>query len=303
MENEENLKVYRIAGYFVLIFTILGIIGMVGAFVYSHHRKVDVLYCEFPYIGDLKFDDPFTINGKQVGVVNKIWANEPNRAVLTINLHAKVEIHEGYRLFIGDVGIMGERLVCLENGPSDAPLIDLRDTLHGLYYPGISDMLGRIMELRELLDEGMAFMDKIKHGTDTARSIVEWLNSAEGSIDKLTQNLQSTLFNWDSDIPELLEQIDNLNYNINSGILTLGEKLPEILEITDVIIENCDTLLAKIAKAERLSDDIENIIGKIDELDVNSINNTLRDMQEGITSISRDAHRLRLLLLLRKARN
>lgn len=287
-------KLHKTVGYsFILIITI-GFLAMFGFFVYNQVHKIGVVYCEFPYIGDVKFDDSFTVNGNKVGIVKNIYSNEPNKVILTINLKKPIEIHKGYKLFIGDVGIFGERVVCIENGPKQSPIIDLADTLQGVYYPGISDMLGRIQELRDFLDNCMLFVNNIQHGTDSSRSIIEWLNSTEKTIDKIALSGANTLQNLDNDLPEILSNINRFSDNFNSDMTNFGKKLPDILEKTDAIISDCDTLLAKITKIRELGSDAKNFAEKIDTIDINSLNSTILEWQEKITNISNEAFKLRL---------
>jgi ABC-type transporter Mla subunit MlaD len=294
-ESKNNL--YKILGYFVIIITFLGFLVMTGGFLYSQFHKVGVVYCEFSYIGDVKFDDSFTLNGSKVGMVKGITSNEPERVIVKIHLKSPVEIHEGYKLFIGDVGIMGERVICVENGQQDAPVINSADTLKGKYYPGISDMLGKMYELRKFLDDCIILVNNIQHGTDTSISIIEWINSAQESIDKLSLATQNTLWNWDKDLPDILLHINDFSDTLNKDLTSFGKKLPDIIEKTDVIIDNCDTLLIKIAKIENFGNNVENFIALTDSIDINLINNTLHDLQGQISSISREAHKLRLLLM------
>lgn len=292
--EEENEKLYKIVGYLIITLIIIGFIAMFGLLFYHQKHKIGVVYCEFPYIGDVKFDDSFTMNGNQVGMVKEIYSNEPDRVILTINLKKPIVVHEGYNLFIGDVGIMGERVVCIENGPQDAPIIDLADTLTGKYYPGISDMLGRMQELRDLLDYCMLFVSNIQHGTDSARSIVEWLNSAEKTIDKIAISTENTMRIWDSDLPEILQSINNFSNDFNTDMVKFGDKLPDIIEKTNAVILDCDTLLAKISEIKEVIENISNFAENIDTLDINALNSTLVDLQEKITNISKEAIKLQL---------
>jgi len=296
-EIEEKIaeeKLHKIVGYSFILVIIIGFLAMFGFFVYHQIHKIGVVYCEFPYIGDVKFEDSFTINGSKVGMVKGIYSNEPNRVILTINLKKPITIHKGYHLFIGDVGIFGERVVCIENGPQDSPVIDLADTLQGVYYPGISDMLGRIQELRNFLDNCMIFVNNIQHGTDSARSIIEWLNSTEETIDKITIGTANTMQSWDNDLPQILQDINKFSDNFNSDMTKFSKLLPDIFEKTDAIIADCDTILTKLAKIQEFGSDIEHFVGKIDTLDINSLNSTLVEWQDKILNISREAHKLRL---------
>ncbi|MCL2845107.1 MAG: hypothetical protein FWE23_06615 [Chitinivibrionia bacterium] len=295
-EEQENLKLYRLVGYFVVIFTILGIFGMGAVWLYLHNTKVDVLHLEFPYVGDLRFDDPFTINGYQVGMVKGIKVLGPNRVILDIYMRKPVDIHEGYRLFIGDLGIFGERLVCLENGPSDAPLVNQRDTLSGEYFMGISDMLGRMMELRDFLDTAIAFVGNIHHGSDTTKSIIEWVSDTKNTLDRFFDNLNTFSFDMHKDLPQILEKITNLNNTLNTDLQRFDEKLPDILERTSTIIDVADTMLVNIAKIQRIGGDAQNFVDIFDEIDIISLNQSLVGIQRELGEITSEAHRLRLFL-------
>ena len=295
--EEENIKIYRIVGYSVIALTIFGLIAMFTVFLNFQYQGIGTIYCEFPYIGDVKFDDHFTVNGSEAGFVSGIHANEPNRAILEITLKTHITIHKGYKLFIGDVGIMGERVVCIENGPQDAPVISPYDTLKGVYYPGISDMLGRITELRDFLDECIIFVNKISHGTDSSKSIIEWIKNAENAIDKFSKSAQEIITSWDKDIPDVLEKIDDLSENLDSNLTKFGEKLPGAIEKIDVVINDCDTLLTKISEIETVANDAKKLITGIDTLDINSISNTIVDLRNEIEKVYRDAVKLRLLLV------
>jgi|GEM_PF-2429636 len=295
MEDEEDIKTYKIVGYSVIVFVIIGIIAMFGGAIYTRSQKIGVIYCEFPYIGDVRFDDAFTMNGYKVGFVKDISVNRLDRTVLTIYLKAPITVREGYKLFIGDVGIMGERVVCIENGPQDAPTISHADTLKGIYYPGISDMLGRILELRDILDDAMLFVDKISHGTDSTRSIIEWINTAQNAIDKFLLSMQNTILPWDSDIPEILEKIDDLNENFDSNLTDLRENLPEIIEKIDVVINGCDTILLKLSQVETVAIDAKNLVVGVDSLNINSVNSALTDLHGELSNVYYNAVKLKIL--------
>ena len=299
MEEKENENLYKFVGYSVIVAVIIGIVAVCGYLIYYHTQRVGVIYCEFPYIGGLLKDDAFEINGKNVGMVKHIYSNEPNRVILTINLKKPIVINEGYRLFISDIGIMDERVVSLENGPPEAPLVNLSDTLVGIYYPGISDMLGRVQELRDFLDDVLIFVNNIQHGSDTARSIVEWLNSAEETIERVAASAVNALQGWDGDLPEILQQMNDFSEKLNRDLTKFGKQLPDIFEKTNTIIEECDTLLTKLAEIRKLSGTIENFVGKIDDnLDINSINEMLSEWQEKIQVIWKEAHKLQLWIRL-----
>jgi ABC-type transporter Mla subunit MlaD len=242
------------------------------------------------------------MNGDEVGMVKGIYTNEAEKVILTINLKKPIEIHEGYKLFIGDVGIMGERVVCIENGSQDAPVVNTSDTLPGIYYPGISDMLGKIGELRAFLDNAMLFVDNIQHGTDTARSIIEWLNATEKTIDKIAVSAANTMKGLDDDLPEILNNINNFSDDFNATQLEFSYKLPDILQKTDNIITDCDTLLVKLAKVDDFTADIEGFVEKVDTLDINSINNTLADLNTQIQTIRDEAAKLKLRFVRDKSK-
>jgi len=295
MEDKEDIKTYKIVGYAVIVFVILGFVAMFGGAVYTRSQKIGVIYCEFPYIGDVRFDDAFTMNGYKVGFVKDISAGRLDRTILTIYLKAPITVHEGYKLFIGDVGIMGERVVCVENGPQDAPIVSQADTLKGVYYPGISDMLGRILELRDILDDAMLFVDKISHGTDSTRSIIEWINNAQDAIDKFLLSMKNTMVPWDKDIPEILEKIDDLNENFDSDLTDLRKKLPDIIKKTDAVLNGCDTILIKLAQVEKAAKDAKKFVVGVDSLDINSINGALTDLHGELSNVYYDAVRLKIL--------
>ena len=295
---DENEKLYKIVGYSVIALIIAGTIAMFGFLAYHQKQKVGVIYTEFPHIGELQRDDAFEVNGKQVGTVGKIKKLGPSRVIVTINLRRPIEIHEGFRLYIGDVGIMGERMVFLENGAQEAPLVNLADTLAGEYQMGMSDMLGRMPEVREFLDNVITFVRNIQQGTDSARSFIDWLSSAEEKIDRVALSAANATQQWDKDLPEILQKINNLTESFNRDLTNFGGKLPEIFEKTNAIIEKCDTLLTNIAKIKNISANIENFVGKIDGFDVDALNASLVEWQAQILNIAREAHKLQLWIRL-----
>jgi len=296
MEEEEleKIKLYRFVGYAVFVITVLGFLAMVGTWLYYHNTKVDEIYLEFPYIGDLRLDDPFTLNGYQVGMVKGISLIGPNRIILKINLRVPIEIREGYHLFLGDLGVFGERFVCMENGPQDAPLVNLRTTLTGEYVMGISDMLGRMMELRELLDTAMVFVSSLRHGNDTTTSLIEWVDNTKNTFDGFFGNLHTFSLDMGNDLPQILDKIENLNNTINADLQKFDEKLPGILDKTSAIIDASDTMLVNIAKIQRIGGDAQNFVDIFDSIDIQMLNQTLTDIQKELGLITSEAHKLRI---------
>lgn len=200
----------------------------------------------FDRISNLRIDDPVEIMGKTVGRIKNVTGENRN-VFVTVEFNETVTIYSNYRIYTYDKGIVGDRRLVIEPGHISSPIIDKSDTLNGIFYLGISDVLGHAWKLKDFFT---AFKDNaavLLSGTEEKPSFITSFTSVISEIDTISSRLYNAAVFLDS---ELTHGIDTLN----SVITAAASFIEEVKRIAP----------EKINSVEKKIETISNFIGKLD---------------------------------------
>jgi ABC-type transporter Mla subunit MlaD len=207
---------YIIIGLFSLIITVLAAYCLRPILSPGETRIV-----AFKRIGSLGYQDPVRVRGVFYGTAGSInWVadsvrKEP-RVYVTIQSARHIPLHRGYLIVDVDEGLMGDRAIVIDPGDSAAPLIPVRDTLVGTFYPGISEALDHVWELREVIDTFLSVSNRLAHGARGAKSLVVQVNEAVTAVDSLSKTILTVTRETQAN---LSTNVDSLNALVNSASL------------------------------------------------------------------------------------
>ncbi len=98
----------------------------------------------FSDVGGLAEDDPVTINGVKKGSVKGIHLAPHGRVIVDFLLSRDVALSVGDRVFVRNVGLMGEKFIAIAPGNGGRPLDAKRDTIEGVYESGIPEVVSQM---------------------------------------------------------------------------------------------------------------------------------------------------------------
>ncbi|MBF0489308.1 MAG: MCE family protein [Candidatus Omnitrophica bacterium] len=136
----------------------------------------------FTDIDGIKLNSPVMFNGLEVGRVESINIQEEanqTRMVLTLWIGSKIHLHEGTKVFIKNLGFMGEKYIALVALDSRLPLLN-----NGAMIQGQSPV-----DFNQILSSGQELMG---HLNGITTNVEERLKKNQKNIDEMMTNFNTT---------------------------------------------------------------------------------------------------------------
>jgi phospholipid/cholesterol/gamma-HCH transport system substrate-binding protein len=202
-------------------------------------RRVDA---EFSSVAGLDDKASVRVAGVRVGRVDGIGL-EGRQARVTLLLEQPLDLTEGTRARIANMGLLGDKYVELVLGPAGAPLLP-----EGAVLPG---------ETPVSFDDAIAKLDSIG---DSIQQVTGSLTGGEGQetpISRMIANLEAT----SSEIRELVainrDQVSATVANFESFSATLARELPLLARQLEGLVTRVDQVVAD--NRDELAGSLENI--------------------------------------------
>jgi len=247
-EKIEQMRFDRKLGYLILLLLFLIILGCVGYGIVFARTPRPVRVIAFDTIGNLRMDDPVTFKGMDIGKISEIKWRRHNVLVF-IETHKKLVLHQGYTIDNKDVGIMGDRALCIEDGDFKAPTIPPADTLIGTFQQGVSEAVGVVWRLRGVIDSFTFISSQLLHGAPGRPSLVRQINAITVGADLASVKLLSMVAALSEGLSPKLDSLDTLISAVARFAQTAAKQAPPTL-----------------ANVERLAGALNNSLDKIDTL-------------------------------------
>jgi len=98
----------------------------------------------FSDVGGLAEDDPVSVNWVKKGTVHSITLAPGGTVLVEFRATRDVHLTHGDRVFVRNVGLMGEKFIAIERGPGGPPYDAKRDTIVGVYESGIPEVVSQM---------------------------------------------------------------------------------------------------------------------------------------------------------------
>ena len=293
---------YMIITLFLLIVAVILFYGLRPLLSHGETRVV-----AFKEIGNLRYQDPVRVRGVEFGTAKKIewksdYAGKTMRAYVTVKSTMPIPIHRGYLIVNMDEGLMGDRVILIDCGDSAAPLIPVRDTLVGTFYPGVSEALNNALQLRGVIDTFLAVSETLAHGAGTQKSLVAQVNQAVSSADSISTMVlgmtRNAGFTADAQVRSLNSFVKSTTTMTRSLATTAPEyventrtRLGEIAALASTLRRSADTLAA-------LSASLRNPANILWKNDIEDIGKHLVELQLAIAAIQQRLLQFKVYLKL-----
>jgi ABC-type transporter Mla subunit MlaD len=206
----------------------------------------------FEKVGNLRIDDQVRLKGIAYGIVKKIdWTRE--KVFVTVQSRSPWALHAGYSVTTLDAGIMGDRMVMINDGPSAGPVVAANDTLSGSFVLGVSEALGYALRLRGVVDSLRDMADLLLLGDKQHPSFVAQTNGVIRTADSLSKSLVRFASTAESAVSSGLDSIDNIVKTASQLSQSAAVSAPEFLSMLDKQVTKTAALVASIdSAADRL---------------------------------------------------
>jgi phospholipid/cholesterol/gamma-HCH transport system substrate-binding protein len=114
----------------------------------------------FPDVGGLAEDDPVTVHGVKKGAVKEIRLG-PGGVLVTFLLEKDLTLTSGSRVYVRNVGLMGEKFLAIDAVGVGTTLVARRDTIEGVYESGIPEVISQMGDALASLENLSASVDRV----------------------------------------------------------------------------------------------------------------------------------------------
>ena len=178
---------------------------------FSFSEKTNMV-AYFPHASGIKHGDAVLIAGHRSGTVRGVHYNGDAAEELRISVDLEFDtapaLHEGYMMRIAEFTMLGGRVIEIEPGPLNAPLLSLDAQLVGIVAPSPLASIGEVVN--ENRDDFIAIMGNL-------RSVTDSLANGKGALGALLNN--------DTIADDLAAAMHNANVildNVNAGKGVIG---------------------------------------------------------------------------------
>ncbi len=240
------LIVLAILGYFILKVEDIQLGHGTGA------RKVTAI---FDSVAGLDNKSAVRVAGVRVGKVSNIKLRPDGKAEVTLDVDPDVVFHAGALAHVANLGLLGEKYIELDPGPSNGPAVPQEQsvTLHGSQPASMDDITNQVSaiandvkaitaSLRGVMTgpTGQPRLEDIVENVRTITTQVRDLISANRTnVDATVANARVISDSLRIEIPRLATSIDHMATQLNG---TVGENRDDVRNI----VENLRTLSADL---------------------------------------------------------
>jgi phospholipid/cholesterol/gamma-HCH transport system substrate-binding protein len=211
---------------------------------------------EFSDVGGLAEDDPVTVNGVKKGSVKEIHLAPHGRVVVDFLLARDVRLSVGDRVYIRNVGLMGEKFIAIAPGPGGKPYDAERDTIAGVYESGIPEVVSQ-------MGSALASLERLSDQFDRLLAIAEERNTVRttlANVESASAELRRALADSHDD---LVAVSSNLRATSEIARRTAETTEPKVGRAFDDVSRTSARMDSLIARLDSLSSELTVVSRKV----------------------------------------
>jgi phospholipid/cholesterol/gamma-HCH transport system substrate-binding protein len=212
----------------------------------------------FSDVGGLAEDDPVTVNGVKKGSVKGIALVPGGRVVVDFILGKDVALTTADRVFVRNVGLMGEKFIAVAPAPGGRPLDAQRDTIVGVYESGIPEVVSQ-------MGDALASLERLSDQFDRLLAIAEERNTVRtslGNVEAASLDLRRTLAESRGDLVALA---GNLRATSEVARRTAEANEPRVARALDDVSNTSVRVDSLITRLDRLSLELSQVSHKLND--------------------------------------
>lgn len=213
------------------------------------------LQAEFDTAYGLDDEDPVTIYGVRQGKVTAVELKK-GHVLVTMALFQRFPLPQDSRLYIKNVGLMGERFIAIEPGTS-AVLLDPAVPIQGLNETSISDVFGGMGGLLAKAEQTLARLDRLVGDEQMENSIKQ----SVADIQQLVRSLSGMVANSRGSLTATIRDFSQSAQALKNVVGGREEQLGRTL---DNFATTSEKLNATLEQLEELSASLKGITAKVE---------------------------------------
>jgi phospholipid/cholesterol/gamma-HCH transport system substrate-binding protein len=142
----------------------------------------------FDDVGGLAVDDPVTVSGVKKGAVKGI-ALDRGQVLVQMLVEKDVAFTTTTRIYVRNVGLMGEKFIAVDPFPGGKPLAAGRDTIVGQYESGIPEVISQMGDALSSLEHMSQSLDRVIALAEERNTLRTTLANVEQSSAELRRTL------------------------------------------------------------------------------------------------------------------
>jgi phospholipid/cholesterol/gamma-HCH transport system substrate-binding protein len=214
----------------------------------------------FTDVGGLAEDDPVTVNGVKKGTVRDIQLAPGGRVIVDFRMARDVAIVHGDRLFVRNVGLMGEKFIAVDRGPGGAAYDAGRDTIEGVYESGIPEVVSQ-------MGTALSALERLSDEVDRVLALAEEKSTVKhtlANVEAASADLKRTLADSHDDLTALAA---NLRAASESARRTAETNEPKVSRALDDVSRTSARMDSLLARVDTLSIALTSVTRKLDQGD------------------------------------
>ena len=206
------------------------------------------MHVTFSNVMGLRDGDSVVVRGMPIGKVKELGLSESESCsgvCVTLLLDDKLVIHEGYEVKIISTSILGGRQLHIDEGPFEAPVLNL-DVYHGKApYDIMEDAADIVNAARTEIIAGSVFVN-IRNITDQIQDMVTRVNKGSGLLGNILSD-DDALYN---DIESGMKSLSVVMARVENGKGTVGKLFAENSGLYDDMESSVASLQKILARME-----------------------------------------------------
>jgi phospholipid/cholesterol/gamma-HCH transport system substrate-binding protein len=236
-----------------IIIVVFGVMWGTG-FRMSKHDFFMTVYFDQAY--GLSVDDPVTVSGVRQGAVSSIRL-ENGKVYVRLVLKTPLTLPADSKVFIKNIGLMGERFIAIELGASQQ-LLDLAKPVAGEHEASMSDVFGGLGPLLEKTEQTINHLDRLVGNPEFERSLklsIANLETLVTTLSKVVKENRGPLSTAITDFKESSQTLKN----------AVGSRETELKGAVDNFVGSAQQMRTTMAHLEELSGTFKKVADRVEQ--------------------------------------
>jgi hypothetical protein len=273
--------------FFLVIFLLIPVIYLSNKmFRPVYHRTV--VFDKVNTLSFLHLDDPVRVRGIETGKVRTIsWKD--NKTYVTIETDKQLSLHQGYRIFAEDKGLMGDRYVSINPGHPSALPVDPKALLDGIFLIGPTEAIARLNNLTALVDSTSALIALVQHGSSSKQSLPDRFNEVMRHFDSVAVSLTRILIKSERAVAGNADTIASMLEKTGRYSEALSVSIPERIVDVHMVIGKIEKVLIAADSFVASSGTLVGRFGQMDSIalldDFKTLKTQLAVLRDGLNDL------------------
>lgn len=268
MSNEVKVGIFVLIALAAVAYFVVKIENIRG-FDDPSTYTVDVM---FENAAGLAVDDPVQVAGIRVGRVVEVRLTDDGRARVKIRLQRDIELHRDAVAVVGSTGMLGDRVLDLQPGSPDAPVVPADGTIAGGEPVSIDQMVTVVSSIARNLDRTTESISRVlgtEAGEASLREILDNLENLTGQMDTLVAENRGSIDRSLGSLDDAMVNVGELSGSLRENLPELVSELRTVAADLRVVLDDVElgatseNLEATTERLHRSAADLEEVIAKM----------------------------------------